>query len=55
MYKRTSKIRSNTTEVSNYVDGVDIFNSTLMRLLNNPVIEREDYLITNYQLRPDLS
>lgn len=54
MYKRSNKINSDSTEVSNYVDGIDIFNSTLLRTLNDPNISRVDYLITNYQFRPDL-
>ena len=54
MYKRSNKINSNTIEPSNYVEGIDIYNSLLLRYLNDPDVTREDYLITNYQMRPDL-
>lgn len=54
MFKKDSKIVSNIQELSNYISGFDIYNSSILIYLNDPKIEREDYEITNYEYRPDL-
>lgn len=54
MYKSSGKLTSNINSLDNYVEGYDIYNSTLLRLLNDPGTEKIDYLITVYEYRPDL-
>ena len=54
MYKKDSKIIVGKQDLSNYIEGYDLYNSTLVSLLSDPSIERECYTITNYAYRPDL-
>lgn len=54
MYKKSQKITGRTSEISNYVEGIDIFNSTLLYKLTDPLIEREGFEITVEEYRPDL-
>ena len=54
MYSKTNKIFSSISGLENYIDGCDVYNSKLLLLLNNPGIEKESYMILNYQYRPDL-
>ena len=54
MYKRKNQILSSIENLSNYIDDYDIYNSTLLSILNSSTIEKEAYEITVYQYRPDL-
>lgn len=53
MFKQNKTINSNKTELANFIEGDDIFNSYLISEMNRPGLEKEIYTITtNY--RPDL-
>lgn len=54
MYTKINKISSGKNNLSNYVEGYDVYNSKLMELLNDPSIERVAYTINTYEYRPDL-
>lgn len=54
MYTKASKIISNKQNLSNYISGFDVYNSSLLVLLNDPSITREPYEINTYTFRPDL-
>lgn len=54
MYTKKDVIISNKENLSNYIDGIDVYNSSILVYLNNPIIERESYEITAYEYRPDL-
>lgn len=54
MYTKNSSMISNKTELANYIDGYDVYNSSILIYLSNPRIERVNYLITAYEYRPDL-
>lgn len=54
MYTGSGKITSNINDLSNYIEGYDVYNSKLLRLLNDPGTHKVDYLITSYDYRPDL-
>lgn len=52
-YNKTN-VTSKSEEVSRYVEGNDIFNSELLRALDDPSINRVRYMITRFEYRPDL-
>jgi len=54
MYTRSNKVTSGIEEVVNYIDGNDVYNSSLIELLKDPGLPREEYEITTYEYRPDL-
>lgn len=54
MYKKEQNIISSIEDVSNYIEGFDIYNSTFLSLLYNTSESREQYEITVYEFRPDL-
>lgn len=54
MYRNNTKIISGVEDLSNYIEGIDIYNSLLIDKLRNPELSREYYEITNYEYRPDL-
>jgi hypothetical protein len=54
MYKSAGKLTSDINSLNNYVEGFDVYNSSFLRLLNKPGVEKVDYLITVYEYRPDL-
>lgn len=54
MYTRGDRIITNKSEVSNYVEGLDFFNSKFLYELSRPELSREIYEITVYEYRPDL-
>jgi len=54
MYKKEQKIISSIEDVSNYIEGYDIYNSTFLSLLYNTTEPKEKYEITVYEFRPDL-
>lgn len=54
MFRKSNVIISNRENLTNYIDGIDIYNSIILEYLNNPNITRELYEITTYEYRPDL-
>lgn len=54
MYSKKSTIINNKQDLSNYIEGFDVYNSEILLKLNDPGIQREDYEITTYEYRPDL-
>lgn len=54
MYKGTTTIRKDKTDLSNYIDGYDVYNSVLVDKLRDPNIQRVSYTITSNEYRPDL-
>ena len=54
MYTRSKKIIENKTELGNYIEGFDVYNSLFLREILNPSLTRVEYKINNYELRPDL-
>lgn len=54
MYRKQSKIIVSTEDPSNYVEGCDVYNSLLVSLLRDYPDEKESYLITARDYRPDL-
>ena len=54
MYIKEQKIISSIEDVSNYIEGYDIYNSTFLSLLYNTTETKEKYEITVYEFRPDL-
>lgn len=54
MYKKQQRIQSSETALSNYIDGVDAYNSYFLQRLSDQSFYREDYQITVYEFRPDL-
>lgn len=54
MYTKLNKMSSTKSNLSNYMEGSDVYNSLLIELLNDPSIEREAYTIRTFEYRPDL-
>ena len=54
MFTKESKIINDKQNLSNYISGFDVYNSSLLVYLNDPQIERENYEIMTYTFRPDL-
>lgn len=54
MYSKQNKIITNKEEVSNYIEGLDIFNSRFLYELFRPELSRQIYTVTVYEYRPDL-
>lgn len=54
MYRKPDRIITKKINLSNYVNGYDLYNSALIHQLTNPDIPREEYVINNYEYRPDL-
>lgn len=54
MYRKKSKIVHTIENLGNYIDGFDVYDSLFLSKLTNPLLKREDYLITVYEYRPDL-
>ena len=54
MYKKQNSITINKIDLSNYIEGSDIYNSELLLRLQDSGIEKEKYLITTNSYRPDL-
>ena len=54
MYTKSKSMGSKKQDLSNYVEGYDIYNSKLLELLKDPKIETVEYTITKYEYRPDL-
>jgi hypothetical protein len=54
MYKKTDKINSSKNDLSNYIEGFDVYNSVILEYLNDTSLAREDYMINTYEYRPDM-
>lgn len=54
MYKKQQKIQSSDTNLSNYIEGFDVYNSYFLYLISDPSLTRELYQITVNEFRPDL-
>lgn len=54
MYKKPTKYTYTREELSNYIEGNDVFNSSFLSILSNPDLPRISYTITEYEYRPDL-
>ena len=54
MYTQTNKGNSSLEDLTNYIDGSDVYNSKLVELLSDPSLPREEYEINTYEYRPDL-
>ena len=54
MYTKESRIIGARENLSNYIEGEDIYNSLFLHIINDPTIEKETYQITVYEYRPDL-
>lgn len=54
MYTKKDEIISNKENLANYINGIDIYNSSILIYLASPIIERVSYEITAYEYRPDL-
>lgn len=54
MYKRSPLLSSGKEDLSNYIEGYDIYNSLLVNILSDTTLPREIYEITVFQYRPDL-
>ncbi len=54
MYKREQKIQNSVSELSNYIEGFDVYNSLFLQRISNPNLTREKYRITVHEYRPDL-
>ena len=54
MYTRENKTSTNNVNLSNYIEGFDIFNSKLLYKLRDPKVNKVGYTITKYPCRPDL-
>lgn len=54
MYAKESRIIGARENLSNYIEGEDVYNSLFLHIINDPTIERSLYQITVYEYRPDL-
>lgn len=54
MYTKSNKISVSQEDLSNYIEGYDIYNSALVGLLRDWEEEKIPYLIKTKSYRPDL-
>jgi hypothetical protein len=54
MYKKPIKYIYKKEELSNYIENNDVYNSTLLSILQNSTFPKINYTITEYEHRPDL-
>lgn len=54
MYRKESRIIGNTTELGNYIQGADVYNSKVLYDLMSSEIEKDSYEIKTFEYRPDL-
>lgn len=54
MYSKTNKIFTGISNIENFIEETDVYNSKLLLYLSDPTIERVDYEIITGQYRPDL-
>ena len=51
MCSRSNKIISSDVDLSNYVEGYDLFNSVLIDQLSDTSLEKETYVVTTKEYR----
>lgn len=54
MYKKQQKIQSSLSNIGNYIEGTDVYNSYFLQRISDPTLDRETYQITVHEYRPDL-
>lgn len=54
MYTKESILKGTRTNLSNYIEGIDIYNSAFLHYLSSPELEKVPYRITVYEYRPDM-
>jgi hypothetical protein len=54
MYKKSNSIKSSNQDFSNYIEGYDVYNARILDLLKNYEDDKEDFIITTKDYRPDL-
>lgn len=54
MYTKENRLIGKRENLSNYVEGNDVYNSTFLHYLSNSDIAKTPYQITVYEHRPDL-
>ena len=54
MYTKESRLTGKRENLSNYIEGYDVYNSLLLHYLASPEIPKVPYQITVYEYRPDL-
>lgn len=54
MYNKPTKYTYTSEELSNYIEGNDVYNSSFLSIISNSAITRETYVISEFEYRPDL-
>ena len=54
MYTRANRVSSGIEDVVNYINGTDVYNSSLIEKLRDPGLPKENYEIKTFEYRPDL-
>ena len=54
MYNKPTKYTYTSEELSNYIEGNDIYNSSFLSIISNPAYPKITYVISEYEFRPDL-
>lgn len=54
MYTKEPRLIGEKENLSNYVEGVDVYNSLFLHILADPNINKLPYQITVHEYRPDL-
>lgn len=54
MYTRERQLHGMPSDICNYIDDIDVYDSTLIADLINPSIIKIPYEITRFDYRPDL-
>lgn len=54
MYTKESRLIGRRENLSNYMEGNDVYNSLFLHLLASPDLNKVPYQITVYEYRPDL-
>lgn len=54
MYNKPIKYSYTSEELSNYIEGNDVYNSSFLSIISNSTFPKITYVITEYEYRPDL-
>lgn len=54
MYRKKNTVLSAEAGLNSYVEGFDVYNSKFLHLIADPTLDREAYVITTHEFRPDL-
>lgn len=54
MYKKKNITTSGKQDLSNYIEGFDVYNAEITELINDPKLNWTTYTITTFEFRPDL-